>query len=535
MTVVDDYELVDREYENCPREEYPRQIKTRKSSFNSILQRFTNFRINRLKDKLARMEKDSLTSQYFQSNPEGAIEKKSRAIARVEEKIKILSKEDVPSDYVSKRAIKLKKNMIENLHKNANNLYSIGMSKRDAVFSEEVAEVAPEEEKEDVEEKDIEEEAIDAPVEEVTDEKTSEEEKIDVTGDKLDRQTIEDSINAEFSNISKEEFNEKIDDELNRRTIEDTINTEFSNLEKENKPEEYTEVKGSGLTAEEIEEIINNSFNRLHPQSDITKENVEKNKEESKAMESYEFKKDDDVRVSRNNSSSARLFRYDRDGSDLKEYNYVPMTDEEIRIAQRKIGLDENGNFIATPKINREKKVGTATIVEDKIPSIVIPNLKLEDILIPPKNNVFTLREKPVVIKERDDEKASIPMGKDDYAALKENILYLKNQAALTRKQKEEAQRKAEESAEKAREIKEMFEESQKNYAQSLDLLRAYQEALREDCSNNEQGTRDAENDTRLNNDFISTHREKMNYNNRIISEIGSLIGSSEEEHKGYR
>ena len=110
-------------------------------------------------------------------------------------------------------------------------------------------------------------------------------------------------------------------------------------------------------------------------------------------------------------------------------------------------------------------------------------------------------------------------MGKDDYAALRDNILYLKNQAELTRKQKEEAQRKAEETAEKARQIKEMFEESQKNYDQSLDLLRAYQEALEEDCNNNVKGTKDAENDARLNNDFISEHREKMNYNNRIISE----------------
>jgi len=153
MTVVEDYELVDREYENCPREGYPRQIKTRNSSYKSIHQRFTDFRIRRLKEKLGRKEKDALTSQYFQSNPEGAIEKKSKAIARIEEKIKILSKEDVPTDYVSKRAIKLKKNMIANLHKNANNLYSIGMSKRDAVFSEVVPSVPIEEKNEDVTEK----------------------------------------------------------------------------------------------------------------------------------------------------------------------------------------------------------------------------------------------------------------------------------------------------------------------------------------------------------------------------------------------
>ena len=501
----DNLELVDREYGECPREEYPRQIKTRKASFNSILQRFTNFRIKRLQAKLGRMEKDSLTSQYFQSNPEGALEKKSKTIARIEEKIKVLSKEDVPSDYVRKRAIKLKKRMIENLHKNANNLYSIGMSKRDAIFGEEVPNVP-------VEEEDV-----------------VEENEIDVTGDELDRKTIEDSINAEFSNISKEQDSSQVvEDELNRRAIEDSINAEFSNINKDNEIEEYTEKEGKGLTAKEIEDIINSTFDRMHQQQETPAVEpaigYEINKENN-TMDNNE-EKDEQVRISRNKASSARLFRYDRDGSDLKEYDYVPMTDEEIRIAQRKIGLDENGNFIRSPKELKEKKVGTATIVQKEIPSIVIPKIKLEDILIPPKENNYTFREKPVVIRERQSEPQSKEI--DDYTALREKILYLKQQRELTRKQKEDAQRTAEETAERARQIREMFEESQKNYAQSIDMLKAYEESLEEACSSNLQGTRAAEDDTRKNNDFISSHREKMDYNNRIINEIDSLIGNPE-------
>lgn len=69
------------------------------------------------------------------------IEKRTMAIAKLEQEIKFLNGEFVPEDFVFHRAIKLKENMFKNLTFNSQNAYSVGLDKYDAIFSDKKEEV----------------------------------------------------------------------------------------------------------------------------------------------------------------------------------------------------------------------------------------------------------------------------------------------------------------------------------------------------------------------------------------------------------
>ena len=542
----DNFELVDRDYENCLREEYPRQIKNRNSSYNSIYQRFTNFRIKCLKNKLESMKDAALTDGYTKSNYEKKIDKKSKAIARLEEKINILSRNSVPANYVQKRAIKLKKKMFDNLKYNTQNMYSIGLENKEIVFGEE--------EPINVVSTDLDRKTIEDSINAEFSNMNSEEDKMDresienavneefaqLNADELNRDGIEDSINSEFAKVS----------ELDRNVIENSINEEFAQLNNEDSEmEEYTSGKET-IGAEDIKDVINESFEKYEPEIPEMQEKTyaenensneinieepemqEKTYAENENSNKINIEEPEMRHISQNNSFSARLSRYDNEGNEKEYYEYVPMTDEEIRESQIKLGFDENGNIIDQPKDTTERKVGTASLVDS---NIVIPDFNLNDILVPPKKDINHSREIPIVVNERDEETrdqhetATI----DDYNSLREKILYLKQQQEITRKHREDAQKNAEKTAEQAKEMLEMFEESEKNYAQSIDMLKAYSQELEEDCNRNRERAEAAENDARKNNDFINSHKEKVDYNNRIINEIDSII-RDKEENRGF-
>lgn len=117
------------------------QIKTRPASFNAISKVWKDFRLKFYTDKLNAEKKSALTQSYEADAEnklvDSAVEQisnKSLVIARLEEKIKILSKESVPTNYVDNRAIKLRTKMMNNLVSNCGNAYSIGIDKMDEVF-----------------------------------------------------------------------------------------------------------------------------------------------------------------------------------------------------------------------------------------------------------------------------------------------------------------------------------------------------------------------------------------------------------------
>lgn len=311
--MVDKIDLLDNDYNLVSRKASPRQIKTRSKSFSSISGIFTKFRISRLEKKLEKSRK-SFVNQEIHKNlgdssvvrkTEKNIEKKAKAIAKIEEKIMILSKENVPTNYVENRAIKLRKNMMSNLSHNSSMAYSLGIKTEadeakaiDKIFNEDsplsINERVRESELEDVE--DVEEqendqvetpesimshesEEIGRSVSSILAGDTSKEfkvaddkeadavEKEEVSSDESDKEVSEPvSESEQIPDIST--FMKDID--LNVNTYQDSTNT--NSVIDENESREHIEVVPTDIDRDAIKSSIDDQFENIAKSGDVSEE-----------------------------------------------------------------------------------------------------------------------------------------------------------------------------------------------------------------------------------------------------------------------
>lgn len=311
--MVDKIDLLDNDYNLVSRKASPRQIKTRSKSFSSISGIFTKFRISRLEKKLEKSRK-SFVNQEIHKNlgdssvvrkTEKNIEKKAKAIAKIEEKIMILSKENVPTNYVENRAIKLRKNMMSNLSHNSSMAYSLGIKTEadeikaiDKIFNEDsplsINERVRESELEDVE--DVEEqendqvetpesimsresEEIGRSVSSILDEDTSKElevaddkevdavEKEEDSSDESDKTVNEPVIESEqIPDIST--FMKDID--LNVDTYQDSTNS--NSVIDENESREHIEVVPADIDRDAIKSSIDDQFENIAKSGEVSEE-----------------------------------------------------------------------------------------------------------------------------------------------------------------------------------------------------------------------------------------------------------------------
>lgn len=311
--MVDKIDLLDNDYNLVSRKASPRQIKTRSKSFSSISGIFTKFRISRLEKKLEKSRK-SFVNQEIHKNlgdssivrkTEKNIEKKAKEIAKIEEKIMILSKENVPTNYVENRAIKLRKNMMSNLSHNSSMAYSLGIKTEadeakaiDKIFNEDsplsINERVRESELEDVE--DVEEqendqvetpesimshesEEIGRSVSSILAGDTSKEfkvaddkeadavEKEEVSSDESDKEVSEPvSESEQIPDIST--FMKDID--LNVNTYQDSTNA--NSVIDENESREHIEVVPTDIDRDAIKSSIDDQFENIAKSGDISEE-----------------------------------------------------------------------------------------------------------------------------------------------------------------------------------------------------------------------------------------------------------------------
>ena len=311
--MVDKIDLLDNDYNLVSRKASSRQIKTRSKSFSSISGIFTKFRISRLEKKLEKSRK-SFVNQEIHKNlgdssvvrkTEKNIEKKAKAIAKIEEKIMILSKENVPTNYVENRAIKLRKNMMSNLSHNSSMAYSLGIKTEadeakaiDKIFNEDsplsINERVRESELEDVE--DVEEQEndqVETPEsimshesEEIgrsvssilagdtskefkvaDDKETDAVEKEEVSSDESDKEVSEPvSESEQIPDIST--FMKDID--LNINTYQDSTNT--NSVIDENESREHIEVVPTDIDRDAIKSSIDDQFENIAKSGDISEE-----------------------------------------------------------------------------------------------------------------------------------------------------------------------------------------------------------------------------------------------------------------------
>ena len=211
-------ELVDRDYENCSKEAMPRQIKTRSLSFRNIVEKFRQFRIRRLERKMEKIVDKTLSSDYSKSKIADKLMSKSLKLARLEEKIRILQKENIPSKFVKSRAIKLRNYMMENTVKSAAGLYFVDLDDSDVlgfVSADESALNNPE----SIAEADV---PVEAPA-------VEDNNSIDLSSQVIDRDSLTDSINNEFNNL--ENGNELDSEGINNDTVSSVIENSLSGVD----------------------------------------------------------------------------------------------------------------------------------------------------------------------------------------------------------------------------------------------------------------------------------------------------------------
>ena len=211
-------ELVDRDYENCSKEAMPRQIKTRSLSFRNIVEKFRQFRIRRLERKMEKIVDKTLSSDYSKRKIADKLMSKSLKLARLEEKIRILQKENVPSKFVKSRAIKLRNYMMENTVKSAAGLYFVDLDDSDVlgfVSADESALNNPE----SIAEADV---PVEAPA-------VEDNNSIDLSSQVIDRDSLTDSINNEFNNL--ENGNELDSEGINNDTVSSVIENSLSDVD----------------------------------------------------------------------------------------------------------------------------------------------------------------------------------------------------------------------------------------------------------------------------------------------------------------
>ena len=584
------YNVVDRDYGRCHEISAPRKIRTKSTSFGSIRARFNEFRLNLLQKKLDRVQEKALTDDYLRNKLEKQVDKKALAIAKLEEKIMILSKENVPENFVSNRALKLRNNMFQNLTYKCGRYYSIGLEKKEEIFGSTESEVAPAlVSSEIVEEKETENsegvpEISDIPVAAMVN--SSDSDQIDVVPDSLERKQIEDAVNSEFAALG--------DPIVNKTESEDEI-------------EEYTSSESSSLSANEVQSVIDESFNELEsipeivgpyedtPKKDESLDNVSINistgektyvddaqqedptlissdvEGSSPTLSVDDIKQEVDdvinkIKVSRNESNSARVSHFDADGNkrSRRRDEYVPMTDEEIRASQEKLGFDEHGNLLPKKEelATGDKMVSTASVIGKNLTPFVVPNLSFDAVFVPTQSEEkipeTQLRGDTVLVPDRDDSEAKVvnkdfekvdefrmtrddknqistttsstteyQIKRDEYNALKEKAALLVQKRDEIRRRKLAAQEAAEAAAARALEAKRMLEESQKRCDEEMNRLRQFTAELEEDCDRDLKSVELAENDAKMNETFAQMQRKKVDQNDRIISEIGSILGET--------
>lgn len=560
-------ELVDRDYERCPRDNPSRQIRTRKSSFTTIRDRFNAWRVRRLEGKLERKKEHALTQGYTEKNFRTKIDENAGVIARLEEKIMILSKQNVPTNYVSRRAIKLRNKMIENLTYNVGVYYSVGMEHYDEVYAlEDLAEEkAPVVEEQPAAEKEEVLAAAAAPA--------GNDGKIDVVPSDLERKEIVDAINSGFEDLEKKAQETDNPEIISSGDVKEVINNELDRVEgKKSAP-----VTGDdSIDKEAVRESINEAFKNMEQTQEPVQQTVVPPKAEvppkvetPPVQQPSAAEVDDKVaeairklRVSRNQSTAARTTLFDENGNRVerhKKYNYKPMTNEEIRAAQIKLGFDEHGNLISN-KPPVQERTSTAKVVGNFVApgNVTIPSVTIEDAFVPAKKPVDQpVRVNPVVVPERkepvgleledgenmfevikDDQKVEeTPVARveeaphteqamtiDDYSALREKILRLRQQKELTAKNRAEAQKRADEAQARAQEARKAYEVSEANFNDRMERLRAYSERLQAACDENVRFAEEANRSAIASEGVVQEQRHKANRFNQQIQEIDSMM-----------
>ena len=555
----DGINFLDADYEVMPLEKKPRQIRTKSTSFSQIKKYFNDFRIRLLTKKLEREKDKAVTEAYpekFTEKDDERMMKRATTIARLEQKIKILDGLSVPVDYIDRRAIKIKKAMMKNISYTSGNIYTVGIENKDAVFE---ATKQPEVEPMDPElQKDIA-----ANVQKIMDEKKEEErqQQVQVEDEPVVNEPVVRPVKVEQvkaqekvpsytpSPVTKAEIRAEIDEEfkklagkakkvadvqdkkveqphINLDEIKASIDEAFSEAQKDKVVPEAT------IGTAEVKDVVEESFESVDVDSKISLGDIKTEIDE--AMERV---------VSKNGAASAKIDRFNEDGSRRENYNYTPMTDEEIRAAQANIEYDKYEEIY---RMQNQIKFETAEFKDIFKPADAEGKFNVEEPIVEQP-----VREVPVVVPEVDGERfvskphivedavpsvVSRPTTIEEFGVLKAKVEELKKKLAESESKKNTAIRFAERTSSRAEEIKKITIDSEKAYQDRIASLQLLAKTLEENCKLNETAAHAATKDAECNERFISSQLAKKDQFDEAISQVDSFLNITyDEEEQAHR
>lgn len=571
-------DFLDADYKVVPLEKKPRQIRTKSTSFSQIKKYFTDFRIRLLTKKLEKEKDKAVTEAYperFSEKDDERMMKRATTIARLEQKIKILDGEKVPVDYIDKRAIKIKKAMMKNISYTSGNIYTVGIDNKEAVFEAtkqpEVVPMDPEIQ-----------ESIAADVKKIMEEEKKEaeaaqEEVAAYTPSPVTKAEIRAEIDEEFAKLAGKAKKAVVQEEvvephINLDEIKASIDEAFQAVK------DQKEVPQATIGTDAVRDAVEESFESVNVDSKISREDIKAEVDEAMSRV-----------VSKNGATSAKVDRFNEDGSRREKYNYTPMTDEEIRAAQENIEYDkyeqiyrdehakakaereaqpvvEEEPYVYTPMTDEEIKAAQANIEYDKYEEIYrtqnevkFKTAEFKDIFQPADPNGFNVeaevseeavREVPVIVPEVDGERfvskphvvveptpsvVSKPTSIEEFGALKAKVERLKKKLAETESKKNTAVQFAERTSSRAEEIKRITIDSEKAYQDRIASLQLLAQTLEENCKLNETAAHAATKDAECNERFISSQMAKKEQFDDAINQVDSFLNFTygEEEAKG--
>ena len=464
----DKIEIVDRDYSSVSEVKKGSSIRLREGTFKKV---YDFFRIKLLENKLKRVNSNlektvaDVDANVDTKVVEDKIMSQSVAIARIEEKIKVLSKEEVPTNYVNSRAIKLKNDMMKEL-----------LAKEEVLYASD--------------EKNKEESIVDNASDYGFSDFANTEFSVFAAGKKkkndessISREDIKDVIDEKFSELNedksenKEEIDKPVDDIIDRKEIENEI--EKTEIEEEAKEEIKEEVKEEKAREDVYTPMTEEELNKA-------RENIEYDK--------YEEKSKKITRKSIAEDISKMDFSIDK--SSVKGESEQVTVDENIR-----------EDIIVTPDRDaQEEKIEDYTFVEDTPESV---HFDYSD---------ATANDLKKAVK--------IDTSAEGLAAIKDRAIKLKEEQSKSKAALDEARKYQTEEAERAELARKMTEEKEKEYAMYYSKFKDYVSAVQEDIEFNNRAIATAKEDAECNKRFIVSQEEKrMNYE-KEMKEMLEIMGN---------
>lgn len=398
--------VVDRDYNKVVPCRPVRKIRTRDNSFNNICSIFDNMKIALLNYELRQQKELAVTGNYTGpiEDVESRIYSQARNIANLEKEIKVLSRENVPENYVDDRAIKLKKEWMDKLRSYVGVIYTIGTDREfedsDGYYDQSSSEVVNQ----------IANEASDVIGNEANGEKFAEPyENVSFYSD-------EDSVSSEFpiepTDASFEELYNMIKDSFIRARNRRVKSHAGS-------------IKGSNDGFVNVKDYIKNMQSVRTSIDDAFKNCVGAQKEEPESSED-DFITIDSGPVFDFNDNPCNKIKYEvnraiencltpplnensfADGLDFyngdsdksvadPRFDYKPMSDEEIEFSRKKIGDYERpqslGGFVPVSRIINASSgdIGGPALLRDEI--VVVPE-RLSSSRVNVKGNTYQPSDK---------------------------------------------------------------------------------------------------------------------------------------------